>query len=335
MERGKEGTIPHRLDHCGNQELGKVDDSMDVQSRSSWPYIASATAAVIFGFSFLFTKAALDSLDMFQLLGSRFLVAALFMSALKLAKVIKVEITHNKLKGLLSVALFQPILYFIFETIGVERTSASESGIVIALIPVVVAALSVYILKEKLSLWQWLSILLSVVGVILLTLPRLEGGSGQATGILALLGAVLAGALYQIFSKKASARSSPVEVTYMMMWVGALFFNSIGIWQYARVGQIHYYFSAVLSSDTTIAIVYLGILSSVGAFFCMNYALSRLTPSKSAVFINVTPVVSILAGFFFRGESLAPVQLLGAAVVLLGVWGVGASGQPRTRKSLN
>ena len=39
-----------------------------------WP---SATAAVVFGFSFLFTKAALDSLDMFQLLGSRFLVAAL------------------------------------------------------------------------------------------------------------------------------------------------------------------------------------------------------------------------------------------------------------------
>ena len=315
---------------------------MEEQSRSSWPYLASATAAVVFGFSFLFTKAALDSLDMFQLLGSRFLVAALFLSALKRTKVIKVEITSHKLRGLLGVALFQPILYFIFETVGVDLTSASESGIVIALIPVVVAALSAWILKEQLTVGQWLSILLSVLGVILLTLPRLEGDSRQMAGILALLGAVIAGALYQIFSKKASAKSSPVEVTYIMMWVGSIFFNSIGIWQSARAGQLSQYVSPLLSSDTIPAILYLGLLSSVGAFFCMNYALLHLTPSKSAVFINLTPVVSVLAGVFFRGENLAPVQLLGAVVVLLGVWGVGAGGggtggggRPRMRNSSN
>ena len=51
------------------------------------------------------------------------------------------EITSHKLSSLV-VALFQPILYFIFETVGVDLTSASESGIVIALIPVVVATLS-------------------------------------------------------------------------------------------------------------------------------------------------------------------------------------------------
>ncbi len=287
------------------------------------PYVASATAAVIFGFSFLFTKAALDSLDMFQLLGSRFLVAAVFMLVLRASKLIKVEITSEKVKDLLLVALLQPILYFVFETIGVDLTSASESGILIALIPVAVAIFAAGILKERLTFWQWLSILASVGGVVLITLPRFQEGSGQLVGILALLGAVLAGALYQIFSKKASSTSSPVEVTYMMMWVGAVLFNALGIIKSLGTSDLPSYFSAFMGKDTLFAILYLGILSSVVAFFCMNFALSHLTPSKSAVFINLTPVVSVLAGVLFRGESFAPVQILGAAVVLLGVWGVG------------
>jgi len=290
---------------------------------SRLPYLASATSAVIFGFSFLFTKSALDSLDMFQLLGSRFMVGALFMSILRVFKVIRVEITTGKMKDLLLVAILQPILYFVCETIGVDLTSASESGILIALIPVAVAAFAAWILKERLSLWQWSSILASVGGVILITLPRFQEGTGQLAGIVALLGAVLAGALYQIFSKQASKTSSPVEVTYMMMWVGALFFNVLGVWKYARLAALSTYFSAVVRVDTLVAILYLGVLSSVAAFFCMNYALSRLTPSKSAVFINLTPVVSVMAGVLFRGETLVPVQLVGAAVVLLGVWGVG------------
>lgn len=286
------------------------------------PYLASATSAVIFGFSFLFTKTALDSLDMFQLLGSRFLVAAVFMLVLRALKLIKVEITSGKVKGLLLVALLQPILYFLCETIGVDLTSASESGVLIALIPVAVAIFAAGILRERLTFWQWLSILASAGGVILITLPRFQGGSGQLAGILALLGAVLAGALYQIFSRKASGISSPVEVTYMMMWVGAIFFNSLGILKSAGASDLSSYFSAFMSQDTLFAVLYLGILSSVVAFFCMNYALSHLTPSKSAVFINLTPVVSVLAGVLFRGESFAPVQLLGTAIVLLGVWGV-------------
>ena len=262
---------------------------------------------------------------MFQLLGSRFLVAAVFMTVLKVTKSIKVEITTRKVKDLLLVAIFQPILYFIFETIGVNLTSASESGILIALIPVAVAVFAAWFLKERLTWWQWLSILASVGGVALISLPRFQVGSGQFSGILALLGAVLAGALYQIVSKKASGTSSPVEVTYMMMWVGALFFNALGIWKSAQTANLSGYLSAFMSLDTLFAILYLGILSSVAAFFCMNYALSRLPPSKSAVFINLTPVFSVLAGVLFRGESLVPVQLVGAAIVLMGVWGVGQS----------
>lgn len=76
---------------------------------------------------------------MFQLLGWRFLVAALLLVILKMSGVIKVRLSGEKITGLLWVALFQPVLYFSFETLGVDLTSASEAGIIISLIPIAVA----------------------------------------------------------------------------------------------------------------------------------------------------------------------------------------------------
>ncbi|HHY10264.1 MAG TPA: DMT family transporter, partial [Firmicutes bacterium] len=184
------------------------------------PYLAAAGSAIIFGFSFLFTKNALANLAVLQLLGLRFLLAAVFLALLRLLQIIKVEITAAKIKGLLLVAIFQPVLYFCFETVGVNLTAASLAGVIISLIPMVVALLAVIFLKEELSFLQWLSVLASVGGVVLVTLPSLKSGSGQLAGILALLGAVLCGALFNIYSKRASAVSSPVEVTYFMVWVG-------------------------------------------------------------------------------------------------------------------
>lgn len=167
--------------------------------------------------------------------------------------------TGEKVRGLLVVAALQPVFYFVFETIGVGLTSASESGIMIALIPMAVAVFASFILQERLLPFQWLSILASVGGVVLLTVPRMQESSGQLVGNLALLGAVV--------------------------------FNVLGMGRFTLRSDLPAYFQAFTNLDTAWAIVYLGLFSSVGAFFCLNYALPKLTPSKSAVFINLTQVI--------------------------------------------
>ena len=103
---------------------------------------------------------------------------------------------------------------------------------------------------------------------------------------------------------------------------GPVVFNVLGMGRFTLRSDLPAYFQAFTNLDTAWAIVYLGLFSSVGAFFCMNYALPKLTPSKSAVFINLTQVISVLAGIFFRNEQFAPIQLLGVAIILAGVWGV-------------
>lgn len=284
------------------------------------PYIAVIISAITWGFSFLFTKNTLRYLDTFQLLGYRFIVAAVILTLLAALGIIKIKLTAAKLKGMLLVTLFQPVLYFICETVGVKLTSASESGIVIALVPIAITLCSVLLLRERLTLTKWISVGICVSGVILIVLSNgAVEGSGHLLGVLALLGAVVAAGFYNPISRKVSEICTPMEITFVMMWAGAIVFTAIGI--ATGNGGIGTYFSQFGNLSVLANIAYLGILSSIVAFFCLNYALSKLESSVIGTFINLVPLVSVFAGVVIGGDKLFPLQCVGAALILAGIWG--------------
>lgn len=287
------------------------------------PRFAAATTAIIFGFSFIFTKNALDYLDTFQLIGLRFLMAAIILTLFRISGLLKINIHRSNIKVLLLVALFQPVLYFICETFGVDLTSASESGIVISLAPIAITIFAVIMLKERLVWFQWVSVFVSVIGVIIIIIPGSSAHSSKnLLGVVFLLGAVVSAGLYNVFSRRVSSTYTPVEITYIMMWVGAFSFNIIGIINAAAYGKLASYFKVLTNTSVLVDILYLGILSSVVAFFLLNYSLSKLEASVVAVFMNLTPIISVLAGVFIRGETFYLYQCIGGLIVLLGLWGV-------------
>ncbi|MFZ5642325.1 MAG: DMT family transporter [Bacillota bacterium] len=281
--------------------------------------------AVVWGLSFLFTKGLLDYLSPFQLLGLRFALAALSLTLLVSLRLVRINIKAEHLPPLLKVAIWQPVLYFIFETYGVKLTTASESGVVIALAPIAITLLSIIILGERTTWAQGAFIAAAVAGVVLMTLGGTvsEAGTrpGHLLGILMLLGAVIAAGFYNIYSRQAASRFSPLEITFVMMWLGAVVFNAIGLVQSYFSGSLPGYFSAIQNITVVGGLFYLGILSSVVAFFLLNFALSSMPASRVAVFLNLIPVVALLAGVTLYGERLGPWQLAGCSLVLLGVWG--------------
>ncbi len=295
-------------------------------------YGAITLASVIFGFSFLFTKMTLEHLEVFQLLGIRFLIAALCMSLLVATRIVKVQLNFKKIGSILLISLAEPVLYFVFETFGVKLTSASESGMMIALIPFAVAILSMIILKEKIAGRQWLAILLAVAGVLLITLAKDSiGNISSITGYLLLLGAVLTAGLYNPLSRKASAQCTPFEITLIMMWAGAICFNTIGLTIAGTEGRIGHYFTDALNPGALYGLLYLSLVSSIVAFLCFNYAVSKIKSSIVATFANLTTVVSILAGVFINGEKLYWLQMAGAALVLAGIWLVTKNGNGKIK----
>lgn len=293
------------------------------------PYFAGIVMAVIFGFSFLFSKNALDSLSTFELLFLRFSAAALGMTALVIVGIIKINLGKKKIVPLLVVGIWQPIIYFIMETMGLKYTSSSEAGVMMAFIPVLVAIFAAFLLDEKPSRLQLVFIVISVAGVIAIVLGGgSSAGSGHIEGIIYLLGAVFSAAMFNIFSRKASRDFTPYEITYFMMIIGAVIFGGVYLIQGIIQGNLNM-LSRVTQGALT-SILYLGILSSIVAFLLVNYSLSKLPASQSAVFANLTTVVSVIAGITFRNEAFELYKVFGAVLIVAGVWGTNYFGLKKT-----
>ena len=284
--------------------------------------LAGMLFTLIFGFSFMFSKVALGVMNPIELIAYRFLLAALVLYALKFFKLIKINLKGKKLRVLLLVSLAEPVTYFIFESLGLNLTSSFEAGLMISLIPVITVAFSLIFLKERVKLVQVLFMLMSLGGVLFINLMKEDISlTGNLLGIIFLLIAVTASGFYNIGSKKASTSFSPVEITYVMMWVGAITFNSILIVNNVIKGTMKSYFSPLLSWQAIIPILYLGILSSILAFFLVNYSISKMKVSQFSVLANITTIVSIFAGVFILKERFLWYHIVGSIVILLGVWG--------------
>lgn len=284
------------------------------------PYISGILFSTIFGFSFMFTKEVLELIDPFQLMGYRFLMAALVVNIAWLIGIFKIKVTFSKFKYLILITIAQPILYFIFETVGMNYTTSSEAGLLISLIPVVVTILAVIFLNEKPEKRQLVYIILSVLGVIFIVI--MKGNTeikGNFLGMALIGGAVLMAGIYNILSRKMSVDFKPEVITYYMMTIGALVFNTLLLSMEST--SFNNYLQPLFDLNVLLPVIYLGVISSVLAFFLVNYTLSKLPASQSAVFANLTTVVSILAGVFIRNEPFYWFQVIGAVMIIVGVWG--------------
>lgn len=295
-------------------------------------YIVAVVVSFIFGFSFLFTKGALDNLQPYQLLAFRFLIAALAMTLLQVLGAFRVDLKGKPIWGALLLAFFEPVLYFIGETAGIKLTNSSEAGLMISLIPVVVAIMAAFFLKEMPSLLQSVFIAISVGGVLFIAL----GGqslsfSGHALGLLALGLAVLSAGGFSIMSRYLSSKFTPFELTYIMLWTGAIAFVAFALVRGAATHELSSMVTAFVSTPAWLSVLYLSILSSVVAYFGLNFVLARIEATQSAVIANLVTVISVVAGVVFRHEPFLWYHMVGGALILAGVWGTNRYAPRRDR----
>lgn len=294
--------------------------------------IALATLAAlagnsIFGFSFMFSRIALRVADPFVMLMYRFLLAfaaveaiALYARKKKLGGWLRFAPDPKAKGGLIALGLVQPVLYFLFESYGVQLTNATVSGVIIAMMPIVALAAGALFLGEKPGLGQIGFAALSIAGVVVMTLQQSASGTVAPLGIVLLFGAVLSGVGYNVLSRRLSRSCSALECTHMMMLVAAVTFTALALLQcrgdWARL-------TGPLSQPSFLmAMGYLGLFSSVGAFLLLNFANSVLPVARTSSFCNLTTVLSVFAGVVFLGEPFSWLSLAAAAVIIAGVWGV-------------
>lgn len=281
--------------------------------------IAALMAQVIFGFSFMFTKIALEYASPLTVIADRYIVAFIALTVVMLLKREKLRVSSNVTK-LLLMSLFQPVLYFLFETYGIEMTTSGFSSVMISLIPVVSLFGGMLFLKEYPAPMQYGFTILSVLGVVIMALLGKSDGTVTAGGIILLFGAVISSVAYNVMSRKISGEFSVFERTYAMTLIGLVVFLSIAFAQNHNAPSN--IFVNFLSTKYLLSILYLGLFSSVVAFLLLNYANTYLPVAKTTVFSNITTVVSVTAGIVFLNEKFSLETLIASAMIVIGVWGV-------------
>ena len=216
-------------------------------------------------------------------------------------------------KYLLGLAACEPCLYFIFEALALQHTSASQAGMITALLPLLVAVGAFALLHERITRSTLAGFLLAVVGAVWLSLA----GESDAHGPQPLLGnfyefvAMLCATGYTLLLKHLSARYSAFFLTAMQAFIGSLFFLPLAWVTSPLPGSV-----SVLGMG---ALLYLGTVVTVGAYGLYNFGVSRLPASQATGFINLIPVFTLVFAWSFLGERLTAMQLLAAGLVFVGV----------------
>jgi len=282
-------------------------------------YLAAVFNAFFIGLTFLFTKQSLTFAAPFTTLAFRFVLSFVFMALLlKLGLInVKLDLKRSQFKDLLLLSAFQPVLFFSFQALGLLYISSSEAGVINALIPVSVGILGMFFLGEKLTPKKFGYFFISIAGIVFLFLMNGDASSFNAAGVVLTLLSVVSTSLYIITGRKLSKSFDPMTLTFGMMANGALVFLFLAL------GLEHVTLQDTLSllhnSEFMFGILYLGLFTSVGTSFLTIYSLGELEASRSAVFMNLCPVIAVVAGVFVLHEEFGYYHLMGSFLIISGV----------------
>lgn len=292
------------------------------KNKSSFIYLAAISYAIIIGLSFLFNKIAISHSNPLDVLAHRFTAAFIGVIILLLFKDVKINYTWERVKKILPLALLYPLSFFSFQTFGLQYASSSEAGILMASAPIFTLILAGFFLKEKTNFLQKLSIIISVSGVIYITI--MKGASfdfANLKGVLFLVLSALSMAGYSVLARVLTRDFSNIELSVIMLVLSFIAFNALAVGNHLVAGTLNAFLTPILNKEFLLCILYLGILSSLISSLLSNFVLSKIEASKMSVFSNLGTVISMVAGVVFLKEDLFYYHIIGSILIVIGVLG--------------
>ena len=274
-------------------------------------------AAGLFGASVVATRVAVQEIPPLNLAVLRFgqggliLFLCLLVGARDLLKVKRHDLQYLVLLGAILFAIF-PLTF----NVSLRLTEASRGALMLATMPIWSAWLARAARKEQLIHRQIAGILFTFTGVGIVLAER--GLNWQGSG-LSLVGdglmllTALCGAIYGVLAQKMLARYSALTVTMYSMLFGTFLLFPAALLEGLPQAFVR------IDGQIAVLILFLGIFGGALAFFFWTFALTRLTPTQVAVYVNVNPMVAIILGAILLAEKLTGVFIIGFVAVVVGV----------------
>ncbi|AQY39871.1 DMT family transporter [Bacillus thuringiensis] len=273
--------------------------------------------ASIWGGMYVVSKYILDFIPPLTLVWLRFIIAFVVLYfILKIAEKKQKKKATIRKKDWLLFAWIGFIGYFISITcqfIGTKLSDAHTGSLVTSATPAFMVIFAALILKEKLTARRLLSTIIATIGVIIVIGWDIEIGS-YFIGTIILVGAAITWALLSIYVKIASIQFSSLVITTYAIFFSLFFITPFMIWelQAASIGTVNTY--------VILGVLYLGIVSTAGAFFLWNKGLELLDASIGSLFFFFQPIVGSLLGWLLLNETLNSNFFIGGILIICSVF---------------
>ncbi len=201
---------------------------------------------------------------------------------------------------------------------GTMRSTASNAALIYLTIPILTALLAAMILGEKMTGARWLSLVVALCGVLILSdidWRHMDLASGRYffANVLILL-ACLSSSFYNVYSKRLLRRFTPLEVLVFGYSIAVVISLPLLIWvEPLTVGQIWGF-----NASTWFSIMILSVFSWGIAMVLWMFLLKRLDVSQASVSVYLLPFLGVLIASLTLGERITLTMLIGGLMTLAG-----------------
>ena len=235
-------------------------------------------------------------------------------------KYLNAELTHVKanwkilsLIALTGIALFNTFVYIA----GHNTTAINMALIGTTSSPIFATVMAVLFLKERLGFYRIIGMIICILGILLL----ISKGSWQvlfsfkfSNGDAWILGGAFSFAVYNILVRKKPAQLSSLSFLIIIFILGTILLFPFFILEQIMVKNAVQWSTALIGS-----ILYLGVGTSVLAFWCWNLAISKLGAGRTVLFGNLIPIFSTIEAILILGETITPIHLYSGILVIAGL----------------
>jgi drug/metabolite transporter (DMT)-like permease len=265
---------------------------------------ALLSVAAAWGFAFVVMKDAIQRQSVNNFLFTRFALAVLVML------LIRPQTVKHFNKDLLQRGSLAGIFLgfgYIFQTLGLERTGAAITGFITGLYVVLTPLLAWLVLKEKITRFVWLCIMVATVGLALLSVRGFSVGIGE---MLVLASALFFAAHIIALSKWSSGRDVYAMTVVQLAMCGLL----------AGIASIPGGYAPPPDSGVWAVVIFTAVFATAIAFIIQTWSQAHMSATKVAVILTMEVVFAAVFAIFFGGERLTLQSALGGILVVVAMY---------------
>jgi len=284
---------------------------MTLTLKNIWKPLTSIT---LWGASFVATKSLLDTLSPLGIIYIRLILGIIAALVIALFRKRNFSLKKKDIKGIFILALIS-ITHLWIQVTGLQYTSASNTGWIIGIIPVIMAIMGFLIYKERMTVIQFIGAIISFSGLLILIskgdLSSINFISNY--GDLLVFGSAFTWSIYSFYGKKVTL-DYPPSLTILY-----LFITMFVLLSPVTISSVFISKLSILSFIDWSALLFLGFLCSGLAYVLWAEAMNELPANRVGAFLYLEPFVTVFTAWLLLNEEITLLMMVSGIFIVIGV----------------